>query len=61
MSEQRLVDIQGVVLHQTDMAYFFRSDDAGAGEWLPMSQCEWDKGEQIMTMPEWLAVEKDLV
>src|ERR1700739_1066478 len=56
-SRNRLIDISGVILFDTEKAYRF---DGGTGEpvWLPKSQCEWDKDAKEMTMPEWLAKEK---
>jgi hypothetical protein len=29
--------------------------------WFPKSQCELDEDEQIIDVPEWLAIEKGLV
>lgn len=55
-----LIDIAGIVKHQTEKAYLF---DGGGDEavWLPKSQCEWDEEEKTMTMPEWLAKDKGLI
>jgi hypothetical protein len=29
--------------------------------WLPKSQCEWNQDDKVMTMPEWLAMDKELI
>lgn len=54
-----LVDIVGEVRGETDAAYRFY--DGILTVWLPKSQCEWDADEKTMTMPEWLAREKELI
>lgn len=54
-----LVDIAGEILGETDKAYRFH--DGARIVWLPKSQCEWDKDNQTMAMPEWLAMEKELI
>ena len=57
--EQRLVDLPGTLTHETDAAYLFRVSHTKV--WLPKSQCQWDQPEQVMTMPERLAIERELV
>lgn len=54
----RLIDITGEVLFDTEKAYRF--NDGTKEVWLPKSQCEWDEDAKEMTMPEWLATEKGL-
>ena len=54
-----LIEIAGDVEGETKLAYRFFDGDRHV--WLPKSQCEWDPIAHIMTMPEWLAVEKELV
>lgn len=55
-----LVGIEdGVVIGETDLAFRFVLGDMTV--WLPKNQVEWDSDGRIMTMPEWLAVEKGLV
>ncbi len=56
-----LVDIDGELVppYQTDLAWRF--SDGTTTVWLPKSQVEWDEDEKIMTMPEWLAQEKELI
>ena len=50
------VDVAGEVKGETQRAYRFY--DGSETVWLPKSLCEWD-GE-VMTMPEWLALERGL-
>ncbi len=59
-----IVEIPGTVHHETAAAYLFSGEDADNGQgaekvWLPKSQCEY--GEGVMQMPEWLAIEKELI
>jgi hypothetical protein len=54
-----LVDIPGTLQGGTEKAYRFY--DGKITVWLPKSQCEWDEESHVMTMPEWLAIEKELV
>jgi len=59
MSRSDLIDLFGEIRGETDMAYRFY--DGIHTVWLPKSQCEWDEDRCEMTMPEWLAKEKDLI
>ena len=56
-----LVDISGELVSpfETELAYRFY--DGSKAVWLPKSQCQWDADEGIMTMPSWLAEEKELM
>jgi RNase P/RNase MRP subunit p29 len=54
-----LVDIAGAITAETDKA--LRFTDGTRIVWLPKSQCEWDPDSKTMTMPEWLATEKELI
>jgi hypothetical protein len=54
-----LVDVSGEVQGETEKAYRFF--DGTQTVWLPKSQCEWDAYTLTMTMPEWLATEKELI
>ena len=58
-----LVDIQLEILNETDKAV--RVSDGEHICWLPKSQIEIERrskaGGAIVTMPEWLAIEKELV
>jgi hypothetical protein len=53
------VEIDGSIQHETDLAYLFH--DGQVAVWLPKSQVKWDEDTSTMTMPEWLAIEKELV
>ncbi len=61
MTNRALVDIAGELVppYETEKAYHFY--DGATKVWLPKSQCEWDKEEKIMVMPEWLALDKGLI
>ncbi len=56
-----LVDIDGELVppYKTEMAYHFSNGDIKV--WLPKSQCEWDTETNTMTIPYWLAEEKELI
>lgn len=56
---KELVDIAGEIKGETTAAYRFF--DGVRTVWLPKSQCEWDSDEKQMTMPIWLAQEKELI
>lgn len=56
-----LVDISGELRHETDKAFLFWDGGNDEPVWLPKSQVEWDETGKIMTMPEWLALEKGLI
>ena len=62
MSNDELVDLPCILKHETKLAYLC---DFGTGPalWVPKSQCEYHKEgkNEIMTMPEWLAIEKELI
>ncbi len=54
-----LVDIAGEIKGETALAYRFF--DGSRTVWLPKSQVEWDADNGTMAMPEWLALEKELI
>jgi hypothetical protein len=54
-----LIDVAGELAGETEKAYRFF--DGARTVWLPKSQCEWDSDTSTMTMPEWLAKEKELI
>ena len=56
---ERVVDVKGEVEGETELAYRF--NDGTRVVWLPKSQCEWNEGSDEMTMPEWLAKDKELI
>ena len=57
-----LIDIAVTVKGETQSAY--RVYDGKRTEWVPKSQCELDivgKASAILTLPEWLALEKGFI
>ena len=58
-----LVDVTGCIAGETDLAIRFH--DGARTVWLPRSQIEIDAGSNprivTVTMPEWLAKEKELI
>jgi hypothetical protein len=59
MSDTELIEISGEVLRETELAYHF--SDGIRKVWLPKSQCQWSEDAGEMTMPEWLALKKELI
>jgi hypothetical protein len=59
MPRKELIDIAGEISAETTAAYRFF--DGSRHVWLPKSQCQWDADAKEMTMPEWLAKEKELI
>ena len=62
----RLVDIELIILRFTDAAVLVTDEEDGDEVWLPLSQIEIQsktdhEGLFEVTMPEWLAQEKELV
>lgn len=58
--KSELVDIEGELVPPLETDFAYRFYDGKTTAWLPKSQCEWDE-EGIMTMPLWLAEEKNFV
>ena len=58
--EKKFVDIDGKVLVTKDNAYLVQFADNVAGTWVPRSQVEIND-DGTVTMPEWLALEKELI
>lgn len=62
-----LVDLDVIVRRETDKAYGIADPDTPGGIiWLPKSQCEvsdfkMPQRTAILTLPEWLAIERGLV
>ena len=57
-----LVDVACVLKHETKAAWLINDGDRDV--WLPKSQCEvevMDDKSCIVTLPEWLALEKELI
>lgn len=65
MAKSDLVDLTMQLHHETAKAVLVSDDgDKTKAVWVPLSQCEVEpkgKGIVIVTMPEWLAIEKGLV
>lgn len=58
----RLTDIACILKHETKAAWLVNDGDKDV--WLPKSQCELEPGKGtdcIVTLPEWLAKEKELI
>jgi len=53
-----LIDIEVVLKHETELAWLVDDGDEKP-VWIPKSQAEFD-GETL-TLPEWLALEKELI
>ena len=53
------------IKHETDLAWLLLLDGSDPFDpvqvWLPRSQCEIDEELGVAYVPEWLAIEKDLV
>jgi hypothetical protein len=54
-----VVDIEVEVLFETDKAWRVRDKDTLNEVWIPKSQGEIEDG--LLTIPEWLAIEKELI
>jgi hypothetical protein len=59
MSRSDLVDISGEIRLEREKAYLFF--DGVREVWLAKSQCQWDPDDKVMTMPEWIALDKELI
>lgn len=59
MPAKELADIEGAVLSETEKGVFF--DDGNRRVWLPKSLVEWDPDSKTMTMPIWLAKDKERI
>ena len=61
MTDARLVDIACIIRHETPRAWLI---DAGGKEpvWIPKSQAQINEDHgTILTLPEWLAIDKGLI
>lgn len=60
-----LVDITVQLLHETDRAVLVTDSTPENGVWLPLSQIEIEPadtgGLHVVTLPEWLAMDRGLV
>lgn len=60
MSKPELVDLEVDILkYETPRAYLLIID--GKEVWLPKSQVAYSDDDKKITLPEWLAIEKELV
>lgn len=57
--KSNVIDIEGRLKHQTPQAYLFNSDDDGEDYWIPKTQADYADG--VLTLPEWLAIDKGMV
>lgn len=56
----KVIDISGVeLLHETDKAYLFQIEDKEV--WLPKSLIEYDSEDKVVTLPERVAKDKELI
>ena len=62
MSKRTLIDLPCILKHETKYAFLLDFGELEA-VWLPKSQVEYhEEGKnQIVTVPEWLAKEKNLI
>jgi len=60
-----LIDITVHLLHETDRAVLVTDSTPEQGVWLPRSQIEIEPadtgGLHVVTLPEWLAMERGLI
>jgi hypothetical protein len=54
-----IAEVPVTLKHETDHAYLVTSAITGKDAWAPKSQCEHEDG--TLQIPEWLAVDKELV
>jgi hypothetical protein len=59
MQRGAIVDLEGEILQETELAYLFY--DGRVEQWLPKSQCDWHEEPGIMSIPAWLALDKGLL
>ena len=60
MPRKTLVDIKAKIKHETERAWLLETEDGKTG-WVPKSVVEYDLNDGVFTMPEELAIEKELV
>ena len=64
MSKSDLIDVAVQLHHETEKAWLVSDDgDKKRAIWIPKSQAEIEAkgGAHILTMPEWLALDKRLI
>ncbi len=57
----KIIEVAGELVAPFETAAAYKFSSGGASVWLPKSQVEWDADAKEMTMPEWLAIEKELI
>jgi hypothetical protein len=57
----KTLEFKGDIIGETEKAWLFDHDEASDAVWVPKSQCTWDNDTSTMTIPQWLAKEKELV
>lgn len=58
-----LLDLELIVVRETAKAIFVKDTELSDGVWLPKSQLQVDAGATgvtLVSMPQWLAIEKGL-
>lgn len=64
MTRSNIIDVAVVLHHRTERAVLVSADgDREKAVWLPLSQIEFDEGgaTAVVTLPEWLALDKGLI
>lgn len=60
MAKKIIIDLDPVhFIHSTEKAWLLEYD--GKEFWVPKSQVEYDREEEVLSIPEWLAIENELV
>lgn len=57
----RIIDISVIIVHLTEKAVLIKDAEDADAVWLPLSQVEVDEADNVVTLPEWLALEKGLI
>lgn len=60
MARSDVIDLEANLIHETPSARLFNFE-AQEKVWLPKSAHEWDEDDQIVTLREAYAIEKELV
>ncbi len=58
--QDKVIDVEVLIIKQTEKAVLVKSADTLKQQWLPLSQVE-VHNDGTITLPEWLAIEKELV
>lgn len=66
MAKSNIIDVELLYMHETEKGVLVAKDETSEPVWLPKSQVEIDAPGRvrgsvcIVTLPEWLAIEKEL-